>query len=146
MITDKQRAFTLIEILLVVTLLAILAGIVILAINPPRQLAEARNAQRTADAYALLNAVYQYAADHDGELPAVLTETWGGICREGGNCDGFLDLSILSENQKYLATLPLDPSASNENWTGYSIRRSSTGIVSISAPSAELGAVIEVHH
>ncbi len=51
------RAFTLLEMLLVIAIIAILAGIVIIAINPGRQLAQARNAQRASDLRALHSAV-----------------------------------------------------------------------------------------
>ena len=57
------------EILLVVAAIAILAGIVILAINPAKQLAETRNSERWADVNTILNAVYQYAIDNDGNIP-----------------------------------------------------------------------------
>ena len=43
---QKPSGFTLIEILLVVALIALLAGIVIIAVNPNKQLADGRNARR----------------------------------------------------------------------------------------------------
>jgi prepilin-type N-terminal cleavage/methylation domain-containing protein len=65
----KQPGFTLIEILLAVAALVILASIVILAINPSRQLAQTRNVQRRSNVNTILNAVGQYAIDNNGHFP-----------------------------------------------------------------------------
>ena len=61
-----KKGFTLIEILIVIGIIAILAAIVIVAINPARQFAQARNSQRTSNVNAILNAVGQRIADNKG--------------------------------------------------------------------------------
>ena len=53
-------------------LATILAGIVILAINPTKQLGDTRNAERRSDVLTLLNAVYQYSIDRNGSLPSTI--------------------------------------------------------------------------
>lgn len=51
-------------------IIAILATIVLIAINPARQFKQARDTQRTSNVNAILNAIGQYTADNKGVLPA----------------------------------------------------------------------------
>ncbi len=64
-----QKGFTFIELLVVIGILGILIAVVLVAINPSRQFASARDTQRRADLYAVTNAMYQYATENDGNFP-----------------------------------------------------------------------------
>ncbi len=135
----KKAAFTLLEILLVVAAIAILAGIVIVAINPTRQLAATRNAQRAMDVNAIYKAAYQYIIDHSS-LPAAVTSTPIEICRSGASdCTGLADLSVLTNSGLYLPSMPADPHASSTNGSGYMICRAVSGRPAVYSPLAELG-------
>ncbi len=61
-----NRGFTLIEILVVIGLIAVLAAVVIIAINPARQFAQGRNSQRTSNVNSILNGIGQNLADNKG--------------------------------------------------------------------------------
>jgi len=151
---SMTEGFTLLEILLVVAAIAILAGIVIFAINPSKQLADTRNAQRRIDVNTILNAVLQYKIDHNGGLPAestgyVISATEYYICptfySEQGNCEGMVDLLDLTDNQKYIVSIPFDPSVPDVSNTGYKIKlNAATGRITVSAPLAEDDVVISV--
>lgn len=151
----NKSGFTLLEILLVVAAISILAGIVIIAINPNKQLGDTRNAQRRADVNTILNAVYQVALDNNGIIPAtILTGTCGAsatseICKSGvlsATCitSNLIDLSSTTANEKYIVAVPTDPSGAAGNSAGYGIVRNVNSRVTVCAPYAEQGATISV--
>lgn len=141
----KAKGFTLLEILLVIAIIAILAAIVIIAINPGKQLAESRNAQRRSDTNSILNAVYQYSVDNNGDMPGAITATATDICSTGGTCTGLIDLSALTASGTYIVSIPRDPQTPTGNTTRYTILQdATTQRITVAAPDAERGASISV--
>jgi len=142
-IVSLKKGFTLLEILLVVGIIAILAGIVILAINPSKQLGDTRNAQRRSDVLSIANAVYQYMIDNNGTAPVTIptTGTCGALATliatssATSTAIGSVDLytTLVTASSTYLNAMTRDPLASTS--TGYGVLRSTaTGRITVCAP------------
>lgn len=141
---NKKSGFTLIEILIVVGIIAILSGVVIIAINPAKQFAQARNTQRQAGVNAILNAVGQRIADNKGVFQgsftiASSTYTCGpiplattSITNINGSNPGELGCLVPT----YISNLPVDPNGAAEPQTGYDIRTDNVGRVTVCAPQS----------
>jgi type IV pilus assembly protein PilA len=144
-----RRGFTLIELLLVIGIIAILAAIVIVAINPTKQLGDARDAQRRSDVNTILNAVYQYSIDHTGNLPTTITTVDSEICKlkddgvDPAECRSpAVHLSMLTGT--YLVSIPADPQVTTGTGTRYRIYKTNGNRVTVYAPDAEEAATITV--
>ena len=156
-----KRGFTLIELLVVIGIIGILAAIVLVAVNPGRQFAQARDTQRRSDLLQITNAIYQFAAEHDGNLPDTDNDpvtsdfpTAPTCIGSGGGC---FDLGYAGETDgpdadtdpddpvvpTYIAGMPEDPSTGITADTGYSIFVGADGRVVASA-SGELTPDISV--
>ena len=153
-----KKGFTLLEILLVIAAIGILAAIVIVAINPNRQLGQARDAQRRSDVNTILNAVYQYSIDNNGSFPATFPATDASeitdgtaVCTVDSPDTSEVDLATLySGTVSYLSDLPTDPNAGDDasgaepaGCTGYTVVATG-GRVTIAAPKAEITTPISV--
>jgi prepilin-type N-terminal cleavage/methylation domain-containing protein len=143
-----QKGFTLLEVLLVVAVIAILAGIVIIAINPNKNLGDTRNSQRSSDVTTILNAVYQYNLDNNGSVPAGITTTPTEVCKTGAAaCTGLVDLTVLTTAGKYLVSLPIDPQCPTNcaaNGNGYEISKDANNRITVEAMNPEQGKTISV--
>lgn len=146
-IISPNKGFTLIEILISIGLLAALAAIVLVAVNPARQFAQMRNTQRASDINGILNAIGQRSVENKGQFncPGVtiptdtaVTSTAGSNIASGG---GNLDLrSCLVPT--YISELPVDPTG-GASWngtsynTGYRIFQDLNGRITVFAPTLE---------
>lgn len=139
----RNKGFTLIEILVVVGLIAILATIVLIAINPARQFAQARNTQRQSNINTILNAIGQHIADNKGvfaggtpscpSLPTAASTTF--IYKDSTATAGIIGLSCLVPT--YIPDFPMDPNASPTSAnTEYTLTVDTNGRVEICAPKA----------
>ncbi len=143
----QNLGFTLLEILLVVGIIAILAGIVILAINPGKQLATVRNLQRKSNLAEINKALYQYYISNSS-YPVGVTTTLLEICNTGAtstghslDCTNKADLSSLVPT--YLVSIPTDPLMTGTS-TRYKVMKDPGNKIVLTAPQAELGLPVSI--
>lgn len=137
---DKRKGFTLLELLIVVTILTILISIVIVVLKPDQLLAQARDGQRIADLKSIYNALNFYIND--------VSSRSLGACANGGRCtfsvgagsgpfggsaacavtstvtavdgSGWVDVNLGSiSGGSPLARLPIDPTNNATYFYGY---------------------------
>jgi len=137
-IKNNKHGFTLVELLLAIGIVAVLASITIAAMNPNKQIRDARNAQRRSDVNTILNAVYQYMLDYEGQMPPGIGTESKGICKASASCNNGVSSDPLIGD--YISDMPADPIAdATGTGTDYFIFQDNFGRITITAPNAELG-------
>lgn len=147
------RAFTLIEILLAIGIIAVLATVVVVSLDPISRFRDARDARRLSDIQSILSAVHQYVIDNQGAFPAGLDTTERQIgtasssCSIGGECSvsGDSDCVDLSSTlARYLKDIPYDPSSGSTSRSHYSISLNANNIVTVTACDSDDESIAEV--
>jgi len=145
----RRSAFTLIELIIVIAVIAILAGAIFVAIDPARRLHESRNAVRSSDTATILEAVKKYQADADGAhystVAALTAGQFSVVGTSGSGCDttctaqttqaACVDLSGIGAT--YLATTPLDPLSGTAANTDYYLSLGSSNEITVGACDPE---------
>ncbi len=146
----NEKAFTLIELLLVVAIIATLAVVVFVALNPAQRLKDSKDARRTSDIDTILSAVHEYIIDNKGALPTSspqaevqLGTSASGCAISTGGCSAVAaacyDMSTLLN--KYLKSMPIDPTGTAAG-TKYTITVDANNIVTVKACAADTGTIV----
>lgn len=155
-IIRNNKAFTLIELLIVIVIIATLAVAVFVALDPAKRVKDARDARRTSDVQSILTSIHQSIVDNKGTMPTNLPVAGSermlgtGLGGVGEPCAGAVtaggcahppstacaDLMTGSQNvAKYLKSMPIDPlgGSNTAQNTGYSVAVDSNNIITLKA-------------
>lgn len=137
-----QRGFTLIEILLTIGIIAVMAVVVIVTLDPASRYNDVRNARRLSDIQSILSAVRQYIFDNKGMLPAgvytyerqigigVSCYIKNDVCSADSGTDC---LNLSNDLARYLKSMPYDPQYGSSEQTHYTIQVDNNNIVTVRA-------------
>ena len=133
----NQSGVTLLEVLMTITLLAILLSVAIRFVRPNVQFERVRDTERKSEIRAIQLAISQYQKDNNGNVPEGITTTDISICQPGCTQNSS-QIDISQELDIYLENgIPIDPLEEGDIITGYQVRVSNQGRIIVSAPNAE---------
>jgi prepilin-type N-terminal cleavage/methylation domain-containing protein len=165
----RRKGFTLVELLIVIAIIAILAAVVFVALDPLTRFQDARDSSRWSDVTSILSAVKIDQVDNGGTTvygvrfdtsaaavgagteyhisAATTTSGCNTNCPNVAASDDCVNIQDLV-TEGYLVALPISPTASTTAWTstytGYYLTSNTGGSITIAACSPENTASISV--
>jgi len=155
----NKKAFTLMELLIVVAIMSLLAIVVLVGLKPAQRLADARDARRAQDINQIITGVMSCAIDKKDtstlttclgsnttaktyEVVSVgTTSGCNNVCVGVSSSSDCLPLSTTLTD--YFTSLPVDPNNTVDGHTGYSLTRYANNMIVVEACAAE-GSTIKV--
>ncbi|MEY3471124.1 MAG: hypothetical protein RLZZ223_474 [Candidatus Parcubacteria bacterium] len=133
-----KKAFTLLEILLVVAVLGVLITMILFFIDPEDQFTEVDDAKRRADVLNIYNAINQYRYDNRGALPEGLGYSYVEICQPGCE-ESTSQIDISEELTAYIRSgeIPIDPAEVGGELTGYKVKLDTNNRIVVSVSNNE---------
>lgn len=161
-----KKGFTLIELLIVIAIIAILAAVVFVALDPLTRFQDSRDSVRWQETSELMSAIKVNQIDNGGYYITEIADLTAGevymisgdntttgcnaqnaLCdvdvEDSNNC---VDLSGLVD-AGYLGRIPVSPNGEGvwtEAITGYTLMASTTGIIKITACESENSTSISI--
>ncbi len=147
---QTPKAFTLIELIIVIAIIAILAAAIFVAIDPARRLHEARNARRQSDVATIVEALKQYQVDNDGDHYSQIVNLQEDVYHIIGqaalvcepSCTAIGDTAVTCVDLRdmgsnYLSEVPMDPKIGTPQRTWYYLLKDSNGAITVGACEPE---------
>jgi len=146
---NNQKGFTLIELIIVIAIIAILAGAIFVAIDPARRLHESRNARRITDVNTILDAIKKYQVDNSGAFYSAISALSDGDFNQIGTATTGCDrtcgtqvteapcVNLAAIGNNYMASIPKDPKTGTDAKTAYALSYDLAGTLTVVSCDAE---------
>lgn len=155
--SKRRQGFSVIELIVIISLIGILFAVVLLALNPPTRLGTTRDAERRQAVHDILHALVAYGADNFGNVPSVIDSLTAsvqiigtnasGCTTVGGTCAGYTQIENACANitglvDAYLTNVPTDPTTGTSGNARYYVQKSYNNRLEVGACDPEQTASI----